>query len=146
MIQIPVQTPVAKRELLEAMKADFAGKYQVYVWGFRWGKALMVRKSRFVGVMVLSNPKRNRIDVFGFFPSIWTYYFLSGIVPLLIGRRLFKQQWDTLEEEVAQHIAKKYNAVAEKEIIKTSMKILQVIIVVFFCIVLLLLAASIETP
>ena len=146
MIQIPVQTPVAKRELLEAMKVDFAGKYQVYVWGFRWGKALMVRKSRFVGVMVISKPKRNRIDVFGFFPSIWTYYFLSGIVPLLIGRRLFKQQWDTLEEEVAQHIAKKYNAVAEKKIIKTSMKILQVIIVVFFCIVLLLLAASIETP
>ena len=146
MIRISTHSPITKSQLLQTMEHDFAGKYQVYVWGFRWGKALMVRKSRFVGAMVLSNPKRNRIDVFGFFPSIWTYYFLSGIVPLLIGRRLLKQQWDTLEEEVAQHIAKKYNAVAEKKIIKTSMKILQVIIVVFFCIVLLLLAASIETP
>jgi len=109
MIEIKVPNVPSKQELFDQLKADFAGIYKVYFFGFNFRKISMVRKSFLVAVMVTPNPRNNTIVVTGTLPTALIFGFFSGLLPMLLAIGTLKDKWELFETEMAERLIKKYD-------------------------------------
>lgn len=105
MIKITVPVVPSKDDLFKVLSADLSHTYEVYFFGFKLSKVSMIKKSPSVAVIILPQPKKKRIVVYGSFPSTLRAHLFGGILPYLFVRK----QWKAFETEIADYIQKKYN-------------------------------------